>query len=91
MSDYDIIMEKLENFKKFLNTITPESNKDVLKEYENLDMFRLTLFITLYLLPNKDNIDEMVDKIHEKLDFDKEHMPKVKQYLQLFIDYGERM
>lgn len=41
----------------------------------------------VFLLPNRDKLDEIVGEMSQRLDFESVHLPKFKRYMQLFIDY----
>lgn len=83
-SDHDFMLEKLDNFKKFLGEVS--ENEDVLKEYENLSPMKMILFANVYLIPCRDDLDDIVSKMRERLMFADEHNSKVKRYIKMFIE-----
>ena len=84
-NDYQVLEEKLNNFKKFIGEVS--ENKEAIKEYENLNLMKLSLFATFFLVPYKDNLDVVLEKMRDKLRFSSEHDGKIKRYLEMFIDY----
>lgn len=84
-NDYQFLNNKLENFKKFIKEIS--RNQSVIKEYENMSIVKLTMFATMFLIPNKNNLELVITGMREKLDFDAQHDEKLKKYLTMFIEF----
>lgn len=85
MNDYEIILEKLNNFKTYIKQIS--KNLGVVEQYEKLDFVQLSLFVNTYLRSKKDDLKSVALEFQKKLDFDDEHIDKITRYLQLFCDY----
>lgn len=76
---------KFENFKQFVQEISP--NSEVLDQYRNMSWFKLQTIGYVLLVPNRDNLDQIVDAMRDKLRFDEQHLPKFRRYIELFVEY----
>ena len=77
--------DKFNNFKSFVKEIS--RNEATVSEYEQMSWLKMQSLAYVFLLPNKNNIDAIVRKMQEKLDFDDEHYERFKQYIMFFIEY----
>ena len=80
-----LIEEKFQNFKNFVKEIS--RNDETMKLCQDMTFLKLQALSYTLLLPNKHKLDEILKGMQEKLDFDDEHLPKFKRYLELFIEY----
>lgn len=89
-TDYQVLLQKFENFKKFVIEITPD--KKIVKEYENMTNNEFLLFGSGFLVPNKDKIDQIVSQLCNKVKVTQpEHRVKLQRYLECFIEYLEQL
>lgn len=89
-TDYQILLQKFNNFRTFIKSIS--SNQNVIKDYENMTENEFLLFGLGFLLPNKNKLDTIVEQISSKLSItNNEHKDKVKRYLNCFIEYLEQI
>ena len=88
-SKMEFLQEKLDNFKKFIeeNAEDPEQ----VKAYKNMSMTKLIIMAKAFMIPFKNDMDTMVNKILEKTKMDEEHRDKIQQYLECFIDTLESL
>lgn len=84
MNNYQFLEQKLENFKQFLKEVC--KNTETIEEYENMSMTKLLIFVNWFLLPQKNNLESVVEAMNEKLNFADEHKPKIKKYLEMFCE-----
>lgn len=85
MNDYTVVEDKLKNFKEYIKKIS--KNKGPIEQYENLSMFKLTLFCNIYLGPKRADLSAVIAKMQKELDFEDEEKAKVERYLTMFIDF----
>eukprot|EP01147_Barroeca_monosierra_P003500 gene3500-6126_t len=60
--------QKFENFKQFVKEIS--KNGEVIQEYQDMTFFKLQALALVILIPNKHNLDSIIPKMQEKLDFE---------------------
>ena len=76
---------KLDNFKAFVKEVS--KNTTTVQEYENLSWFKVQALAMVLLIPQRDNLQEIVKSMQERLEFDDMHLPKFQRYLEFFIEY----
>lgn len=79
------VEQKFENFKSFVKEIS--KNKETVQEYQDMTLFKLQALALVFLIPNKDNLDMVIEKMKEKLEFEDSHEPKFRRYIEFFIEY----
>jgi hypothetical protein len=79
------IEEKFVNFKAFVKQVS--KNQTTVALYQDMSWLKLQAMAYTLLLPNRGKLDEIILAMQEKLDFEDEHRPKFKRYLELFVDY----
>lgn len=77
--------EKFKNFKSFVSSVS--KNQKVVLEYQRMSWFKLKALSRVLLIPQRGKLDEVVAGMQERLQFDDEHKPKFKRYLELFIEH----
>ena len=83
MNDFDVLNQKIDNFKQFVKTIA--KNQAIVSEYENVNIMQLTIFVNTYLKIK--GIESVSKEMQQKLDIDDEHLPKLQKYLECFSEY----
>lgn len=85
-TDYQVLLQKFNNFKKFVKQVSTKT--EVINDYEKMTDNEFILFGVGFLVPNKDKLDLITDKVYEKLALtDEAHKEKIKRYLTCFIEY----
>lgn len=84
MSKMDFIQQKFDNFKQFIKTHAKDTEQ--VKAYDNMGVYKLILLAKTFFIPFKDSLDEMAEQIISRTQMDEEHKPKIKQYLECFVD-----
>jgi hypothetical protein len=77
--------EKFANFKQFVKQVS--NNQETIEEYQDMSWMKLQALAYVLLLPNRDNLDEIVLEMQKKLDFPDEHIGKFRRYIDLFVEY----
>jgi hypothetical protein len=89
-TDYQLLLQKFYNFKEYVKSVS--KNDQVVKDYENMTDSEFLLFGLGYLVPNKKNIDVIIQQIVNKLKLtDPEQIQKIKRYIECFIEYLEQI
>ena len=90
-TDYQILMQKFNNFKKFITSIC--KNEEVLKEYETMSENTFLLFGLGFLLPNKDKLSFVAERVCEKIGCPEndDHKKKIVRYFECFCEYLEQL
>lgn len=89
-TDYQILIQKFNNFKTFIKSVT--KNEQVIKDYEKMTDNEFMLFGLGFLIPNKKKLSNVVDQISIKVEVtDKLCKEKIQRYLECFIEYLEQL
>lgn len=80
------IEEKFDNFKRFVKEVS--TNQDTIAQYEKMDWFKLQAIAYTLLLPNRDKLEsDILPEMQRRLGFPDYHMPKFRNYIELFVEY----
>lgn len=85
----EFLQEKLDNFKQFIEENA--KNQDQIKAYKKMGLTKLIIMAKAFMIPFKNDMDTMVNKIIERAEIDEEHRDKVQQYLECFIETLESL
>ena len=85
MSGSSSIEQKLENFKSFVKEIS--QNQEIIQEYQEISWFKMKALAYVLLIPQRDNLPEIVKEMQKRLQFNDEHLPKFQRYLEFFVEY----
>jgi hypothetical protein len=84
----NLLIEKLNNFKKFVEEVAQD--KSQIEHYKTMNEAQFLVFGHFYLVPNKKNLDDLTEKMSKKLSItDQNHKNKIKRYLECFVELLE--
>ena len=89
-TDYQILLQKFNNFKSFVSQVSPK--REVIKDYENMSDSEFLLFGLGFLLPNKSKLQFITTQMSQKLNITGEgDIEKIHRYLECFCEYLGQM
>ena len=89
-TDYQLLLQKFHNFKKYMKD--NGKDKKCIEDYSKMTENAFLLFGIGFLLPNKNNLNMVANKMCEKVKIeDKEVEEKIKRYLQCFVEYLDQL
>ena len=89
-TDYQILLEKFQNFKNYVTQIAKD--KRTIKDYESMTNNEFLLFGSCFLLPNKDKLEQIMVQLCQKLKVNQpDQREKLQRYMECFIEYLEQL
>jgi len=89
-TDYQVLIQKFNNFRKFVCEICKD--EQVLNEYKNMSENTFLLFGLGFLLPNKDKLPLIAEKVCDKIKVSNDdHKKKISRYFECFCEYLEQI
>lgn len=91
-SIYQVLSERKSQFEQFLLQSLPPNKHTFVTELQSKTVEEFVYYIQTYIIPNRNNIDNIIDIILTKTTITKseitpENMKKFKLYLELFVEF----
>ena len=88
----EIIEERKDQFIKFLEQALPKDKQTITLELKAKSPVELVMFFKVFIIPNVNKIDEVIDAMLKKTDINRSEMKnedlvKLKSYLLIFCEF----
>lgn len=84
-SNYEILVQKFENFKKYIKEISKSPKVQIFESYSNAHYIGFSAILSKFQKEQK--LKELVDKTMSDLEIDKQHYDKIMRYYLCFCEY----